>query len=204
MTNKLPEEILKLFNLARQPEEELRLPAIETLIELTNNLATKQEKHEDLLNTFFLMVNASSEGELVKLIIRAASRITESEAATFFLYLPEKDALRFSSLAGSEADSLQNLEIPAKTGVVGKVVQTKAILVVPDVTREPLFNPETDKKTGFKTRSILAVPVLNGKEELLGVIEVLNKKEGGYNEEDQTLLTLLAQNVAIAHKLFKL
>lgn len=200
--SKLPEEIMKLFNLARQPEEELRLPAIESLITITEGLALKQEKYEDLLNTFFLMVNADSREKLVKLIIRAATRITDSEVATFFQYFADKETLRFSSLIGATADTLQDLEIPAKTGIVGKVVQTKAPLIVNDVSREPLFNPETDKKTGFKTRSILAVPVLDKEEKLIGVIEVLNRKDGSYNEEDQGLLNLLAQNVAISYKLF--
>lgn len=201
----LPPDIEKLFILAHRDEAELRDPAVDSLKEIVAGLAGKQDQYEDLLNTFFLMANAADRDALITLIIRAASRITNAEAATFFAYLPTTHTLRFSSLTGGAADKLHNAEIPASAGIVGKVVTTKESLTVNDVTRDPLFNPETDKKTGFKTRSILAVPVLARDGALLGVIEAVNSRAPvGFTDGDLTLLALLAQNVAITHRLFNL
>jgi len=199
-THELPEEITQLLKHAHDPDTEVREPAITGIEHMITSLAIKQEHYEDLLNTFFLMSNAASKEQLITLIIKAAVRITEAERATYFMYQSASHTLKFSSLAGGE--DLTNLEVPATGGVVGHVVQTNECFITNDAQNAPLFNPETDNKSGFTTRSILAVPVINNAGELQGVIESINKKDGVFSSEDTSLLALLANNVVIADRLF--
>jgi len=201
-THSLPDEIQQLLMHAHDEDGEIREPALVGLEKTLQSLACKQEHYEDLLNTFFLMANAESKDQLVTLIIKAATRITEAERATYFAYQPETQTLRFSSLAGG-GDDLANLEIPAAGGVVGHVVQTKESFVTHDAQNEPLFDPTADSKSGFTTQSILAMPVISRAGELQGVIESINKKEGEFSTEDTNLLALLANNVVIAERLFQ-
>jgi adenylate cyclase len=198
----LPAEIQQLFQIIHNADGEAQTQAVAALEKILLNLSADKERYEDLLNTFFLMANAESQEQLISLIVRSAQRITGAGAATFFQYLPEKNVLCFYAALGDKADALKSAEIKAEEGIVGEVIRTKNYLLISDVTKEKLFNPEVDKKSGFTTRSILCVPVLAG-ENVLGAIQVLNKNEGEFNLEDIKLLLLLAQNIAIAHRLFK-
>jgi signal transduction histidine kinase len=93
---------------------------------------------------------------------------------------------------------IREIRLPLGKGIAGQVAKTCQLLHVPEVKDSPYFAPEFDKKTGFITRSILASPMLNTKKELVGVVEVLNKKAGTFTEEDEELLRLFASYAAVA------
>ena len=198
----LPEEITQLFAFAREQDAKVRETALGSLEKMTIDLARRQEKYEDTLNTFFLMANASSEEDFVTLVLKVAQRITDSEATTCFRYMPEKNKLVFHAIAGENSEKLQNMEVSAGEGIVGSVIKNKESLVVNDVAKEPLFSPAVDKKSGFVTRALICMPVLDDKDNVLGAIEVINKKKGKFDVEDEKLLALLAQTIAIARKIF--
>lgn len=132
---------------------------------------------------------------LLRTITEGLTRLLGATRTTIYVY----DA-KTQEIWSRVADRLEIREIrlPLGRGVAGRVAQTRQLLHVPDVTKSEYFAPEIDKKTGFVTRSILGAPMLNLKKELVGVVEVLNKKAGVFSEDDEELLRLFASYAAVA------
>jgi signal transduction histidine kinase len=82
-------------------------------------------------------------------------------------------------------------------GIAGRVAQEGKPVLVPDVDKDKRFSPRVDKHTGFKTRSIVCVPIKH-KGRLIGVLQVLNKRTGPFDEGDLELLTVVSNQVGIA------
>ncbi|MFN8454450.1 MAG: GAF domain-containing protein [Anaerolineae bacterium] len=98
---------------------------------------------------------------------------------------------------GRELTQLKNFLMPLGQGIVGQVAQNGVPLIVNNVKKDPGWSPVADQLTGFTTKKIMAVPlIVEG--EVLGVIELLNKKEGDFGQNDLELLSLVAASAAIA------
>ena len=132
---------------------------------------------------------------LLKTITEGLTRLLAATRTTIYTYDAKTD-----EIVTRVADRLEIREIrlPVGKGIAGHVARTRTLVHVPDVTSSPYFAPEFDKKTGFVTRSILAAPMLNLKRELVGVVEVLNKRAGKFIEEDEELLRLFASYAGVA------
>ena len=83
--------------------------------------------------------------------------------------------------------------MPATKGLVGVAYTTKSLVNIPDAYHDDRFNPEVDRQTGYTTKSILAFPILNGANDLLGVLQLINKLDGRgvevpFNDHDEELL----------------
>jgi hypothetical protein len=90
------------------------------------------------------------------------------------------------------------LHFPISQGVVGYVARTGKTANITDAYSDPNFNSDTDIRTGYKTKNILAMAMKNGAGKVLGVFQVLNKHHGHFNQEDEGLLNLLASIAAAA------
>ena len=93
---------------------------------------------------------------------------------------------------------LKEIRLPLGKGVAGKVAETGEAILVADVAEDETFFPGIDQRTGFTTRSMLAVPIRDEGQVLRGVLQVLNKKEGVFGLADKQLLEELASEVASA------
>ncbi|NCP87256.1 MAG: hypothetical protein CO094_12465 [Anaerolineae bacterium CG_4_9_14_3_um_filter_57_17] len=135
---------------------------------------------------------------LLKNILESAVNILNSEAGTLFLVDQQTDELVFQVTVGPAAPNLVGQRLPPGTGVVGKAVTTRQPVIVNDVQATATWNADTDKQTGFITRAILVVP-MEVKERVIGVIEIINKKDGlPFGVEDQNLLSAFAGQAAVA------
>ncbi|MBI3564024.1 MAG: GAF domain-containing protein [Elusimicrobia bacterium] len=85
----------------------------------------------------------------------------------------------------------RELRLPLSAGIIGRVVATGEAIRVDDAYADPRFNAAVDRETGYRTRSILAVPLQDGDGRTFGVFEVLNKRGGAFDEEDEALLRIL-------------
>jgi signal transduction histidine kinase len=134
--------------------------------------------------------------ELLATIISKTTEVLDAERATLFLY----DAAR-DELWSKTADHLEITEIrfPVGEGIAGAVARTRAIENIPDVYADPRFNREFDNQTGYRTRSVLSIPLIGAHDELVGVIQVLNKKNRTqFDQEDESLLLGLSAHVSVA------
>ena len=126
-------------------------------------------------------------------VVDAAKQVLGVSRGTVWLYDPAADelVLRF-------AEDVPPLRIPAGTGIVGSCARTRALINVPDCYADPRFDPALDRKLGFKTRCMLTVPMIDHRNELVGVLQVLNKPHGVFDSADETLATVLAAQCAVA------
>lgn len=109
----------------------------------------------------------------------------DAERATLFLYNSETDEL-FSRIA--EGEGVAEIRIRANSGIAGAVYSSGMTEIVGNAYQDPRFNQEVDRRTGFRTRDILCVPLRNRLDQLIGVTQVLNKRKGGFSELDAALL----------------
>jgi putative nucleotidyltransferase with HDIG domain len=157
------------------------------------------KKIEHQLLRLASQINASLDIETVlDRAMNAAEEALDAEASAIFEVDADKGDLFFRLARGEKAEKVKPLRIPMGKGVAGWVAQTGQSIIVPEAAADPRFNPNVDAQSGFHTRSILAVPLKN-QGRLLGVVQVLNKRPpGSFDHEDMEVLTLLAQQIAVA------
>jgi signal transduction histidine kinase/putative methionine-R-sulfoxide reductase with GAF domain len=157
-----------------------------------HQLATLNEITRQLTSTL-------DQEPLLQNILDNAVSILNCEAGTLFLMDEQSDDLIFRVTVGPVAGNLLGQRLPAGTGVVGRAVQTRAPVIENDAQRTmSTRHDDTDKQTGFTSRSLLAVP-MQIKDRVLGVIEVINRRDGlPFVADDQNILTAFAGQAAVA------
>lgn len=130
----------------------------------------------DITSLFRLAGEIGREPDLNGLLLKILERSRpwmQADACSVFLPDTESGDLVIHSAQGSSAPKLGNLRIPSGRGIVGATMAGKEVIKVDDVEKDPRFFGTADKKTGYRTRAILAAPLLDGNE-CVGVIEYLN------------------------------
>ncbi len=134
---------------------------------------------------------------LLQKIGAAAEQLLDSEASAIMLVTDDKKSLFFRVASGEKAKALKTMTLPIGQGIAGWVAQNRQPQVVNDTKSDPRFAGKFDKASGFVTRSLLCVPMMY-RGELVGVVEVLNKRSGGYGEGHIGLLSSLANLASVA------
>ncbi|MBR1619926.1 GAF domain-containing protein [bacterium] len=133
--------------------------------------------------------------ELLKVIAEETRNAMQADRCTVFLW--DKDS---NELWSKVALGVENKEIrfPADKGLAGYVVQTGETLNITDAYSDPRFNPEVDKNTGYHTKTILCMPIMNNNHEIIGAFQVLNKIDGIFTKNDEDLLIAIGGSASIA------
>lgn len=132
---------------------------------------------------------------LLELILGETCNLVEAERASLFLYDAATDELYSKIAQGSE---IGEIRFPASKGIAGFVATKKACVNIPDAYSDPRFNPEPDKQTGWRTRNILGCPMLDLDGNLVGVLEVLNKRGGQFTTYDEYVLAVVGSQAGVA------
>ena len=121
------------------------------------------------------------------------SSVLGAERTSIFIYDAETNEI-WSKVA-QKLES-QTIRLTLDQGIAGRVASTKTKLNITDVAQNQLWSPDVDRVSGFQTRSVLCVPMLDSHSDLVGVIEVMNKRNGNFSVEDEALLGLFASFAA--------
>ena len=132
---------------------------------------------------------------LLRMIIEETTAVMDADRSSLFLIDGEKGEMWAKIAQGVE---VVEIRFPLGKGIAGTVGKTGEVINIPDAYADSRFNPEFDKKTGFRTRSILCVPMKNMSGGTIGAIQVLNKKDGLFGADDEALLTALASQATVA------
>ncbi len=132
---------------------------------------------------------------LLDIIMRKVTELMQAERSTLFLLDIEHNQL-FSKLA--QGITLREIRLNIGEGIAGYVAQSCEPIISNDVYRDERFNDRVDQITGFKTRSIICIPLINKIKELVGVLQVLNKVKGDFDESDLSLLKALGSQITVA------
>ncbi len=131
---------------------------------------------------------------VLRKVMSEATRLLDAERSTLFLN-DEKTAELWSEVG--EGLTTTQIRMPNHIGIAGAVFTSGATINIPHAYADLRFNPEFDRKTGFFTRSILCVPVVNKAGRTIGVTQVLNKKGGVFTEEDESRLKAFTAQIAV-------
>jgi signal transduction histidine kinase len=135
---------------------------------------------------------------LLELITESAVSILEAEAGSLLMIDLETSQLEFKVAIGNEASNLVGTRLPPGTGLVGTVADRGEPVIVNDTTRDPRWFSGVDSDIQFHTNTLMAAPLV-ASGGVIGVLEVINKRDGGvFVEDDKRLLTTFASQAAIA------
>jgi signal transduction histidine kinase/putative methionine-R-sulfoxide reductase with GAF domain len=139
----------------------------------------------------------SEMGDLDALLALIMAKITElMEADRSTLYLMTEDGRQLWSKVAQGSERIE-IRLNVGDGIAGWVAQTREIVNIPDAYADARFQRSVDTKSGYRTRSILSVPMLGTPGGMVGVVQVLNKHDGPFTHADEELLVALASQAAI-------
>ncbi|KAJ3289035.1 hypothetical protein HDU79_004375 [Rhizoclosmatium sp. JEL0117] len=183
-------------------EDEYLLKMLSTLAamlvsnaQIYNRLKKSQEKVEALLETTKSLGSTLELDLLVKRIMDAAKDLLMADRCTLFLSDAKAKQLR-AHIQGR--DSIEEIRIPMTTGIAGFAFTSGESVNIPDAYKDSRFNPEVDKKTGYVTRNMLCIPIRNISGNSIGVTQMINKKVGAFEIDDEKLLTSFSAQAAVA------
>ncbi|OJY15761.1 MAG: hypothetical protein BGO98_24120 [Myxococcales bacterium 68-20] len=133
--------------------------------------------------------------QLLELILEKINDAVEADRATLYLLDDRTNELVSRIVQG---DEVRQIRLKMGQGIAGHVARTSKTLLVNDPYNDPRFNAELDLTSGYRTRSVLAVPMKNHLGRTIGVIQVLNKKTGPFSDHDAIILAALSTQAAIA------
>ena len=134
-------------------------------------------------------------GSLLQKVMGEATRLLNAERST--LFLNDDKTRELWSEVGQGLESMQ-IRLPNHLGIAGAVFTSGKSINIPYAYADLRFNPAFDKKTGFFTRSILCVPIVNKHGRTIGVTQVLNKRGGPFSAEDESRLRAFTAQISIA------
>lgn len=133
--------------------------------------------------------------ELLTVILETALRGVDADRGTVYLIDEAKGELWSKVLTGAD---LVEIHLPLGKGIAGHVGATGEIVNIPDAYQDPRFNPEFDQKTGYRTKTILCMPMKDKDDKVVGVFQLLNRKKGTFTYDDQSFIDALSIHAAIA------
>lgn len=166
------------------------------------------EKEIDILQrinsaSFFLeigkpLAKAKSIKETLEILMYQVGTIFQPMHWSLLLKDPKTGDMIFTVVVGTSREKLQGVRIPKGEGIAGHILNTGESLIVENVEEDKRFSIRMDEATGFRTKSIIGVP-LKTDEKIFGVIELINKISGhNFTTVELTLLTTIAEYAAIA------
>ena len=133
--------------------------------------------------------------ELMNIILRLASRQTGAERGTVFLVDQQREEIW--SLVGLGLDQ-QEIRMPISQGLAGWAASHGETVNIANAYEDARFVQTFDQRTGFRTKSLICHPIRNNNDEVVGVLQLLNKKSGAFNAGDQAFLEAISLHVALA------
>jgi adenylate cyclase len=155
----------------------------------------QRQEEERLLDVTSAVASELALDGLLAKIISTSSELLGAERSTLFLYDACTDELWSRVAQGLET---REIRVPSTAGLAGSCFTSGQAINIRDAYQNPLFNQEVDRKTGYRTNSILCMPVVTKDGRKLGVIEVLNKKVGPFGSHDERILRAFTAQAAIA------
>ena len=133
--------------------------------------------------------------ELLNIILQLTTRHTGAERGTVFLV--DRERCEIWSLVGLGLDQ-HEIRLPISRGIAGWVAEHSETVNLEDAYADPRFESEVDIRLGFRTKSLLCLPIRSKSGETIGVLQLLNKKSGPFTRANENLLRAISDHVALA------
>jgi len=167
----------------------------EPLIDVEAALHRQRERFDAVVAIGRAIGSTLDLDELLTLVIEHTSRLVRAERSTLFLIDEQREEIWSKVVQG---EGLTEIRLPLGSGIAGWVCKFGQSVVLNDVAADHRFNPDIDRSTGFRTRSMAVVPVHDVTGAVIGAIQALNGREGGFSNDDRTLLAAIAAQAGAA------
>ncbi len=164
--------------------------------QLVENVKRERAREMQFLDVVSDVTSEIDLSTLLQKVMSEATRMLKAERSTLFIN-DEKTNELFSRVAQGDA-GIGEIRLPNHLGIAGAVFTSAKSVNIPHAYADLRFNPSFDKRTGYFTRSMLAVPVINKDGKCIGVTQVLNKRGGPFTDEDESRLKAFTAQVSIA------
>lgn len=154
-----------------------------------------QREEALLLDVLSLITSEIKLDPLLEKILSAATQLLGADRGSLFLFDASRNEL-WSRVSGGEGFGV--IRFPAGAGIAGECFTTGRCINIDDAYRDPRFNQSVDRDTGYRTRNILCMPVATRGGNKVGVMEILNKKDGAFTAGDQRRLEALCAQAAVS------
>ncbi len=178
---------------SRQSPSGLVTGLSEKLNELEQAVSRQAERFTAVLDIGTQISAARDVDDLLRLVMDRLTALLGAEASTLFMVDESTGELWSRVLSGS---TLKEIRIPVNAGIAGNVVNSGKTLLLADAYADIRFNPEIDRQSGFRTRSMIAAPLRHVSGRILGVVEVLHRKVNAFSHEDRALVEGVASQIA--------
>lgn len=162
---------------------------------LQRELAREQAKTRALSDISAALGSTLDLDELLALVASRITEVIDAERSTIYLLSDDGEHL-VSRVA--EGQGRAEIRLTVGEGLAGWVARSGEMLNIKDAYQDVRFDAEWDRRTGYRTRSTICVPMKNRHGRTLGVVQVLNKRAGTFTPEDEQLLTALATQAAVS------
>jgi sigma-B regulation protein RsbU (phosphoserine phosphatase) len=135
--------------------------------------------------------------DLLRMIIDRLVATIDADRGTLYLIDPDTNDL-YSKILLEDESVLREVRVKMGQGLAGYVAQTGEIVNVVDAYADPRFLRSFDDESGYRTRNVLTVPMRNPKQQIIGVVQLLNKHEGNFTRRDERMLVAMASQAAIS------
>ena len=162
---------------------------------LHENLERVQREETLLLEVGSAIASEIHINPLLEMIVGAATRLLDAERGSLFLYDPRRKELYSRVASGVVGGAIR---IAVDSGLSGECFRRNLPINIADAQTDARFNPEVDRRTGFRTHNMLIVPLTTKNGNKVGVIEVLNKRRGPFTQADSRRLEALGAQAAVA------
>lgn len=191
-----PSFVLNLTRMVLQQQAEYDEKQIAEMRKAREESERKIERLEAVATTSEALNTALNLDRLLEVILQASRVLTSAECGTIYLIDQENDEL-YSYM--NEKGHCLRINMPLGKGIAGTVAQRGVPINIEDAYKDPRFNPEVDQETGYRSRSVLTMPIMNPTGEVLGVLQLLNKdNEAAFTHDDEQLLATFGGHAAIA------
>jgi adenylate cyclase len=162
---------------------------------LFEKVERQQREEATLLEVSISIVAEIHLGPLLAKIMAAATSLLDADRGTLFLYDADSNEL-FSRVAGGIAG--EEIRFPADAGIAGECFSSGRVINIADAYSDSRFNPDFDRHTGYRTHSMLCMPIVARGERKIGVMQILNRKGGAFGSADERRLRAFSAQAAVA------
>lgn len=159
--------------------------------------AESYSRLQSLMQLTALINSSLDPAEVRRMAVEAVPRCVNADVASLLLIDEVTGELYFEVASGASGETLKSIRLRPGEGIAGWVARRGGAIIVDDVRNDRRFTSSVDNRTGYETRNMIVAPVATG-EKLWGVLQVINKLEGRFTEDDLDLVRTLANQVAIA------
>lgn len=152
-----------------------------------------RRRDEVILDVTRRLMSVTDLDALLRLMAEATTDLLAADRATIFLVDPDRGEL-WSKVALGSAE----IRVPLSAGIAGEAARTGRTVNIPDAYADPRFNQDIDRRSGYRTHSLLTFPMTGQGGAVIGVFQVVNKKRGPFTAADEATLASLAASAAVA------